>query len=41
MKGFCLSTLTKQPSVLLGLAEQYLCNLLPASLMKPVQGLFE
>lgn len=39
--GFCLPMLTEQQSVLLALAEQQLHNLLPASLMKSMQGFFE
>ena len=40
-KGFCLPMLTEQQSVLLALAEQQLRNLLPAGLMKSMQGFFE
>ena len=40
-KGFCLPALTEQQSVLLALAEQQLRNLLPAGLMKSMQGFFE
>lgn len=38
---FCLPMLTEQQSVLLALAEKQLHKLLPASLMKSMQGFFE
>lgn len=40
-KGFSVPNLTPQESLLLRLAEEYLNNLLPASLMKSMQGFFE
>lgn len=39
--GLTLPTLTEQESVMLLLAQQHLANLLPASLMKSMQGFFE
>ncbi|GHT90247.1 hypothetical protein FACS1894101_2540 [Betaproteobacteria bacterium] len=40
-KGFSAPNLTPQESLLLRLAEEYLNNLLPARLMKSMQGIFE
>ncbi len=40
-KGLSLPTLTEQESLLLALAQQYLQNLLPASLMKSMGGFFQ
>jgi predicted DNA-binding transcriptional regulator YafY len=40
-KGFAVPSLTPQESLLLRLAEEYLNNLLPASLMKSMRGFFE
>ncbi|HBT34471.1 MAG TPA: WYL domain-containing protein [Pusillimonas sp.] len=40
-KGFSLPTLTEQESLLLTLAQQYLQNLLPASVMKSMGGFFQ
>tara|TARA_A100000171_G_scaffold52036_2_gene68689 strand:+ start:576 stop:1529 length:954 start_codon:yes stop_codon:yes gene_type:complete len=40
-KGFSLPTLTEQESLLLTLAQQYLQNLLPASIMKSMGGFFQ
>lgn len=39
--GLALPTLSAQESLLLGLAEEYLKNLLPAKLMKSMDGFFE
>lgn len=39
--GLALPTLSPQESLLLGLAEEYLKNLLPAKLMKSMDGFFE
>ena len=39
-KGFSVPTLNEQESLLLTLAEEYLRNLLPANLMKSMQGFF-
>ncbi|MDM0022174.1 helix-turn-helix transcriptional regulator [Variovorax saccharolyticus] len=40
-QGFSLPNLNEQESVLLSLAEQHLRNLLPASLMRSMQGFFD
>ncbi|TAL90251.1 MAG: WYL domain-containing protein [Candidimonas sp.] len=40
-KGLSLPTLTEQESLLLALAQQYLQNLLPASVMKSMDGFFQ
>lgn len=39
-KGLALPVLSEQESLLLSLAEQHLCNLLPAKLMKSMEGIF-
>lgn len=40
-KGFALPTLTEQESLLLALAQNYLQNLLPTSVMKSLDGFFQ
>jgi predicted DNA-binding transcriptional regulator YafY len=40
-RGMALPTLSEQESLLLTLAEQHLCSLLPATLLKSMEGFFE